>query len=79
MTVPYLLAAARLLAGSDMIFNTGRRLAEQFSAWYRTRLVEPPIPIPGFTTVMVWHPRNAESRQHRWLRDQVMVTSRRLK
>ena len=79
VTVPYLLAAPRLLTGSDMIFNTGRRLAKLFSAWYQARVVEPPIPIPGFTVAMVWHPRNSQSRQHQWLRDQVLAIGRRMR
>ena len=79
VTVPYLLAAPRLLTGSDMIFNTGRRLAKLFSAWYQARVVEPPIPIPGFTVAMVWHPRNSQSRQHQWLRDQVQAIGRRMR
>ena len=79
VTVPYLLAAPRLLNGSDMIFNTGRRLAKLFSAWYQARVVEPPIPIPGFTVAMVWHPRNSQSCQHCWLRDQVLAIGRRMR
>lgn len=72
-TVPYLLAAPQLLAGSDMIFNTGRRFAERIAAWYPVKLVEPPIRIPGFSIAMIWHPRNAESAAHRWLRNQMLA------
>ena len=78
VTVPYLLAAPRLLAGSDMLFNTGRRLAEQVAAWYPVRLVEPPIRIPGFSIAMIWHPRNSDSPAHRWLRGEVLAAARSL-
>jgi DNA-binding transcriptional LysR family regulator len=71
LTVPYLLAAPALLAGSELILNTGDRLAERLCQWYPVRTVEPPIRIPGFAVAMVWHPRNTASAAHRWLRDQV--------
>jgi len=78
VTVPYLLAAPQLLAGSDMIFNTGRRLAERVAAWYPVKLVEPPIRIPGFSIAMAWHPRNSDSQAHRWLRSEMLAAARSL-
>jgi DNA-binding transcriptional LysR family regulator len=76
MTVPYLLAAPQLLAGSDMIFNTGRRLAQTFAGWYPVIPVVLPVRVPGFTVAMVWHPRNSESQAHSWLRRQVLEAAR---
>src|SRR5262245_779982 len=73
-TVPYLLAAPQLLAGSDMIFHAGRRFAARVAAWYPVKLIEPPIRIPSFSIAMIWHPRNTESAAHRWLREQVLAT-----
>jgi hypothetical protein len=61
-----MLAAPQLLVGSDMIFHAGRRLA-----WYPIRTVKRPIDIPGFVVALVWHPRNAASKSHQWLRSQV--------
>src|SRR5262249_12239775 len=75
-TVPYLLAAPQLLAGSDMIFNAGRRFAERVAAWSPVKLADPPTRTPGFPIAMIWHPRNAESAAHRWLRSHVLAPVR---
>jgi DNA-binding transcriptional LysR family regulator len=46
------LLPARLLRGND------RRLV----------LLEPPVEIPGFDVIAVWHPRVDKDVAHRWLR-----------
>ena len=71
-TTPYLLAAPLILIGSPMILHVGKRLAKRFSDFYPLRQLPPPLPIPGFSIAMVWHPRNTESAAHQWLREQVL-------
>jgi DNA-binding transcriptional LysR family regulator len=75
VTIPFLLAAPQMILGSDMILNVGRRLAATFASWYPVRVLEPPLPIPGFSVVAAWHPRNTEGAAHRWLRDQIAAVA----
>lgn len=75
MTVPFLLAAPQMILGSDMILNVGRRLAGTFAKWYPVSVLEPPLPIPGFSVAIAWHPRNTGSAAHRWLRGQIAAAT----
>lgn len=36
------------------------------------RVVEPPIPVPGFSISMAWHDRAHNDRVQRWLRQQLL-------
>lgn len=71
VAVPYLSAAPRLLPGTDLILNVGRRLGERLAAEQGLALHELPVPEADFTVEMAWHPRNEPSLLHRWLRKQV--------
>lgn len=57
-----------IVAESDLIITMPTRLARIYEKVLPLRLFPPPIPIPGFTIVAVWHARNHESRAHQWMR-----------
>ena len=57
-----------IVAESDLIITLPTRLARIYEKVLPLRLFPPPIPIPGFTIVAVWHARNHESRAHQWMR-----------
>ena len=71
VAVPYLSAAPRLLPGTDLILNVGRRLGASLARDEGLAMHELPVPETGFAVAMVWHPRNDPSVLHRWLRDRL--------
>lgn len=55
-----------ILRASDMIAVLPSRLVKGIQG---LAVLEPPIPIPGFTNSAVWHERTHRDSAHRWLRD----------
>ena len=48
------------------------RMAQHCAKNMHLKLLLPPIEIKGFAVSMVWHQRNNNSPQHRWLRQEVV-------
>ncbi|MDH7638143.1 LysR family transcriptional regulator [Sphingomonas oryzagri] len=59
------LALAEVLRETDLISVAPRRLA---AAGDGLALLEPPVAIPGFTKLAVWHGRTHSDEGHRWAR-----------
>lgn len=55
-----------ILQASDMIAVLPARLVSGIPG---LAVLEPPIPIPGFTNSAIWHERTHRDSAHRWLRD----------
>ena len=68
----------QLLAGSDLLVILPLRVAKLFAAGGKLKIVDLPIPIPTFEVRMHWHPRHEAIAAHRWVRDEVFDTLRRL-
>jgi len=69
--VPSFTAAIAAVRGTRLIAVVPRRFAERF-ADPGLRIAEAPHEIVGFTYWMLWHPRVADDRAHRWLRSLVI-------
>ncbi len=69
LSVPHFLFVPELLRNSDLVAMLPLRLAA--SSTPGLEVVEPPIPVPGFEMVMVWHERSHKDPAHRWLRDRI--------
>ncbi len=59
------LVLPELLKGSDLVAVVPRRLAAPTNG---LAVLEPPIAIPGFSKLAVWHARTHRAPSHRWLR-----------
>lgn len=66
--IPFFLVAPAVTAATDLVLTLPRSLALAFAAWLPLTLLEPPVPIPGFGILLVWHPRLDGSAPHDWLR-----------
>lgn len=71
LSVPHFLFVPPLLAASDMVALLPSRLLKNALSSLRTW--EPPLAIPDYEMVMVWHERMHLDPGHRWLREQVMA------
>lgn len=59
------LALAEVLLATDLIAVVPRRLAADVDG---LAIVPPPVPVPGFTKLAVWHGRTHNDDGHRWAR-----------
>jgi DNA-binding transcriptional LysR family regulator len=72
---PYL-AAATILARSDMIATLRRRIAAAFVRTNALDLADLPFDSPVVVEAMLWHRRFDNQPGHRWLRETIIAVSR---
>lgn len=68
LRIPYFLAAPLVVARSDLLLTAPRFVAEAFAATHPLQLIEPPLALPTFDVVQVWHQRFHDDAAHQWLR-----------
>lgn len=67
-TFPSFLSALWYVAASDDLLTVSARLVAATAAAIPLRRFAPPVPLPGYTLALVWHPRLERSREDAWLR-----------
>ncbi|MBN8228200.1 LysR family transcriptional regulator [Corallococcus macrosporus] len=68
LRVPYFLIAPLAVSRSDYVLTAPRRLIAAFSDAYALQVFPPPIPVPSFDIIQVWHERFDGDPAHQWLR-----------
>lgn len=68
LSVPHFLFLVAVLASTDMVALVPSRLARAHPG---LRVVEPPLEVPGFEMLMLWHERVHRDPGHQWLRELV--------
>jgi len=71
LRVSSFLTAPVVVCETDFISTMPRRLARQLAQIYPLRLLPPPLPLPHFSFMLIWHPRLAHDPAQHWLRDVV--------
>lgn len=71
--IPSFLAAAFLCESTDLVTTLSSRVAARFATLLPLAVRQPPFPLPGFDTDMVWHARSDDLPLHRWLRDEIVA------
>lgn len=66
-------SAARQVAGSDLVCTLPLRVARGLARREDLRLWAPPLPLPNYEVVMLWHAAQHQDARHRWLRQQVVA------
>lgn len=66
--VPHFLAAAFIVADSDLITTLPEKVASLFSQNQRITLLEPPLKLPHFPIYLYWHTRNQHNPIHQWIK-----------
>ncbi len=67
---------AAIVASTDYVVTVPKRIAQLYVETHPVRWFEPPLAVPGFTLVAVWHARTHRSRLHAWLRDAIDTLTR---
>jgi DNA-binding transcriptional LysR family regulator len=73
-SVPNFLLVPEILQTDDLVAVVPSRLLRE----HREQLVvlKPPIEVPGFDVIAVWHPRVDKDMGHRWLRGRLAETAK---
>lgn len=71
LSVPHFLALRSVLLSTDMVAIAPSRLILGDKGLH---MVEPPIEVPGFEMLMLWHERVHRDPAHQWLRDHIATS-----
>ncbi|MGO4393436.1 LysR family transcriptional regulator [Variovorax sp. M-6] len=78
MHTQFLSMAPAILTRSDLIFSTGRLLAEDFAERYPLALVPFPAKIKPHRYRLVWHERTHKNQAMSWMRNELIAAAREL-
>jgi DNA-binding transcriptional LysR family regulator len=67
--VPHWRAAPDLIAHTDLVLTVATRTLTQWTDDPQLAIVSPPLPIPSFPFVQIWHDRFNADAGHKWLRE----------
>jgi len=73
--VPHFLAAPSIVAETDLILTTGRRIAARLAGPLGLKVLPPPMKLAPFVVRMVWHPRSEDDGVGRWFRSLVRAAA----
>jgi len=76
LEVPHFLAAALVVAGSDLLLTVPERLAEVAAPRFDLRVAPLPLDVAPIEFLQLWHPRDQDDAAHVWLRAQVAAAAR---
>lgn len=68
LALPSFLIAPHVVACSDLVLTVGARIAEAYAALLPLKVLDAPVPLPGFEVRMWWHERTHHDPAQRWLR-----------
>ncbi|SDG04375.1 MULTISPECIES: LysR family transcriptional regulator [unclassified Duganella] len=68
LSVPHFLFVISALASTDLVAMVPERLVRGNPA---LRIVAPPVEVPGYDMVMLWHERSHRDPAHQWLREHI--------
>jgi DNA-binding transcriptional LysR family regulator len=74
LSMPGFLILPEILKTDDLIAVVPERVLRGRMAGLRT--FAPPIAVPGFSVILLWHPRLHKDAAHRWLRERLAETVR---
>lgn len=70
LSVPHFLFMLEVLASSDLVAVLPERLVRRST---QLQVIEPPLDVPGFDILMMWHERVQRDPAHQWLRQQILA------
>jgi DNA-binding transcriptional LysR family regulator len=73
-SVPSFLVMPDILQTDDLVALVPSRLIRENDK--RLAVLKPPVEVPGFDVIAVWHPRVDKDMAHRWLRGRLAATAK---
>lgn len=71
LVVPHFMIAPHLVANTNMVLTSARRVVESFASFLPLRIFPTPMELERGTLSMVWHPRSHRDPLHRWIRAEI--------
>jgi DNA-binding transcriptional LysR family regulator len=71
MTIPYFGLVPYILMSTDLVFTTGRQLAEHYARYLPIKVVPSPFKFPPMRFYQLWHSRSHEAPEVIWLRRRI--------
>lgn len=71
LSVPHFLLMMSILASTDLVAMLPSRLVRDTKL---LQIVEPPVDVPGYDMVMLWHERSHRDPAHQWLRETISTS-----
>jgi len=71
LRLPHFTSVPFIVGGSDLITTMPRGLGTRLAAAAKIVCLPPPLPVPPVTIHLAWHPRNAASPLHHWMRETI--------
>lgn len=68
LEIPYFACTAWTIEHSDAILTIPEKLARRLVRFSQTRILRPPMELPGIDYIQVWHTRVDGDPAHRWFR-----------
>ena len=79
VSVPQFLVAPSIVAETDLVLTTGRRIADKLARSLGLEVFTPPVALKPFAVRMIWHPRTENDNVGRWLRSTLRDAVSRLR
>lgn len=76
--IPHFLVAPYVIRETDLVLTLAERVARIFVPALGLRQLPPPLELPSFSMVLLWHERQHADPAQRWLRDLVVEVARAL-
>ena len=70
--VPQFLAAAHIVAGTDLILTIPKKLGKLFVESQQFVPLDLPFEVPSFSIYIYWHIRNENNPMHSWVRNKIL-------
>lgn len=71
ISVPHFLLMMSVLASTELVAMVPSRLVRDSTT---LQIIEPPVDVPGYEMVMLWHERSHRDPAHQWLRDTIATS-----
>lgn len=78
IVLPYFEIAPYLLVNTDLVFTTARHFAQHFAQLLPLAVVAAPFDFPPMRFYQLWHDRSQHQASHRWLRELLGRSARKL-
>ena len=78
LKVAHFFAAPLIVAQSNLILITPRRVATLFAQFANLAMLESPIKMQNYSYGQIWHPRHQNDLQHLWLRKLIVAETQEL-
>jgi DNA-binding transcriptional LysR family regulator len=72
LAIPHFAVAPFVIAQTDLVLTLPERVALTFTKTLPLELVRPPLPVPGFAMILLWHDRMHHDPAHAWLRERIV-------